>query len=559
MSDPIDVAIVGAGPAGLMLANLLGQRGLRVTVLEQGASLIDYPRGVGMDDETLRTFQAAGLVQEVLPHTVPHQVLAFVDAKGRDLARLAPPQADFGWPRRNGFVQPLADRVSFEGLSRFPDVDVRFSQRVTGFVQDASGVTVSVDGGSSVRAKYLVGADGGSSATRKALGVDFPGTTAPESWLVVDISNDPLGRPGVYVHCDPARPAVSLGIPHGIRRFEFMLLPGETEADTRTDDFLASVLEPFVPRGTKVEVIRRRVYTHHSRLATSFRHGRVLLIGDAAHVMPVWQGQGYNSGIRDAANLGWKLAAVVSGRADDKLLDTYDVERRKHARAMIDLSTIVGRVISPTNRRVATARDLLVRSASIVPSLKRYVLEMRFKPMPRYEHGAVVHAAPGRTDSPVGTLFVQPRVDTREQQNVLLDDVLGSWFAVLCWNNNPRKILGDVAFANWKALGTRFFALRPATQLHWTGHDDPDVVVVGDRHDGLKSWFDTHSDSVLFLRPDRYIAGACIAQRAPDLSAALLDTLTLTPRGGDLQSGTGSVLYVAQPSPESSGAVAGPA
>ena len=253
------------------------------------------------------------------------------------------------------------------------------------------------------------------------------------------------------------------------------------------------------------------------------------------------------------------MRVAVSGRADDKLLDTYDVERRKHARAMIDLSTMVGRVISPTNRRVATARDLLVRSASIVPSLKRYVLEMRFKPMPRYEHGAVVHAAPGRTDSPVGTLFVQPRVDTREQQNVLLDDVLGSWFAVLCWNNNPRKILGDVAFANWKALGARFFALRPATQLHWTGHDDPDVVVVGDRHDGLKSWFDTHSDSVLFLRPDRYIAGACIAQRAPDLSAALLDTLTLTPRGGDLQSGTGSVLYVAQPSPESSGAVAGPA
>src|ERR1700744_2286576 len=183
---------------------------------------------------------------------------------------------------------------------------------------------------------------------------------------------------------------------------------------------------------------------------------------------------------------------------------------------------------------------------------------MRLKPMPRCEHGAVVHAAPGRSDSPVGTLFIQPRVDTREHQDVLLADVLGAWFAVLCWNNNPRKILGDVAFANWKALGARFFALRPATQLHWTGHDDSDVVVVGDRGGGLKSWFDAHGESVLFLRPDRCIAGACIAQRSPDLSAALIEALTLTPRGGESQSDNGSVLYVAQPAAESSGAVAGP-
>jgi 3-(3-hydroxy-phenyl)propionate hydroxylase len=179
--------------------------------------------------------------------------------------------------------------------------------------------------------------------------------------------------------------------------------------------------------------------------------------------------------------------------------------------------------------------------------------------MPRYEQGAVVHSSPHRADSPVGTLFIQPRVDTRTQHDVLLDEVLGDWFAVLCWNNNPRKILGEEAFASWKAVGARFIALRPVTQLHWTGHDDPDVVVVGDRGGAVKSWFDAHQESVLFLRPDRCIAGACIAQLAPELSAALLDALTLTPGGGDPQSGTGSVLYVAQPAPESSGAVAGPA
>jgi 3-(3-hydroxy-phenyl)propionate hydroxylase len=559
-----DVLVVGAGPVGLTLANILGLQGIRTVVVDERDTLIDYPRGVGLDDEALRTFQSIGLADRVLPHTVPNQILRFVDAKRRVLAEMAPPDARFGWPKRNGFVQPLVDAELLAGLDRFEHVQLRWSRPMTACREGGEGVTVELGGdndgeASRVRARYVVGCDGGRSMTRRVMGVSFDGTTSSTRWLVVDIANDPLGHPNSEVGADPERPYASISIAHGIRRFEFMIHADETDEQAEDPAFLAQMLARMVPHPDRVDVIRRRVYTHHSRIAGAFRQGRLLLAGDAAHLMPVWQGQGYNSGIRDAANLGWKLAAVVSGRADDKLLDTYDVERRKHARAMIDLSTMVGRVISPTNRRVATARDLLVRSASIVPSLKRYVLEMRFKPMPRYEHGAVVHAAPGRTDSPVGTLFVQPRVDTRDQQDVLLDDVLGSWFAVLCWNNNPRKILGDVAFANWKQLGARFFALRPVTQLHWTGHDDPDVVVVGDRHGGLKSWFDTHSDSVLFLRPDRCIAGACIAQRAPDLSAALLDALTLTPRGGDLQSGTGSVLYVAQPAPESSGAVAGPA
>lgn len=567
-----DVLVVGAGPVGLTLANILGLQGIRTVVVEERDTLIDYPRGVGLDDEALRTFQSIGLVERVLPHTVPNQILRFMDAKRRVLAEMAPPGARFGWPKRNGFVQPLVDAELLAGLDRFAHVQVRWGSPMTGCREDADGVNVELgadggnvgDGGGDghparLRARYVVGCDGGRSMTRRVMGVSFDGTTSSTRWLVVDIANDPLGHPNSEVGADPERPYASISIAHGIRRFEFMIHADESDEQAEDPEFLTRMLARMVPHPDRVDVIRRRVYTHHSRIAGEFRRGRLLLAGDAAHLMPVWQGQGYNSGIRDAANLGWKLAAVVSGRAGDKLLDTYDMERRKHARAMIDLSTMVGRVISPTNRRVAGARDLLVRSASIVPTLKRYVLEMRFKPMPRYEHGAVVHANPGRADSPVGTLFIQPRVDTRDQQDVLLDDVLGPWFAVLCWNNNPRKILGETAFANWKALGARFFALRPATQLHWTGHDDPDVVVVGDRRGDLKSWFDTHAESVLFLRPDRCIAGACIAQRAPDLSAALFDALTLTPRGGDPQSGTGSVLYVAQPAPESSGAVAGPA
>jgi 3-(3-hydroxy-phenyl)propionate hydroxylase len=554
----VDVVVVGAGPVGLTLANILGLQGVRTQVVEERATLIDYPRGVGLDDEALRTFQAIGLVERILPHTVPNQILRFFDAKRRLLAEMAPPDACFGWPKRNGFVQPMVDAELLGGLDRFDHVRVLWEHPMTSCTETPDGVAVELapNGDSTtVHARYVVGCDGGRSTTRRVMGVSFDGTTSPTRWLVVDLANDPLGHPNSEVGADPARPYASISIAHGIRRFEFMIHADESDEQAEDPVFLARMLGLLVPNPERVDVIRHRIYTHHSRIAGAFRRGRLLLAGDAAHLMPVWQGQGYNSGIRDAANLGWKLAAVVSGQADDALLDTYDMERRKHARAMIDLSTMVGRVISPTNRRVAAVRDVVVRAASLAPPLKRYVLEMRFKPMPRYEHGAVVHTEPRRPDSPVGTLFIQPRVDTREQQNVLLDDVLGAWFAVLCWNNNPREILGAEAFSNWKALGARFVAARPLTQLHWSGHDDPDVVVVGDRAGDLKAWFDAHTESVLFLRPDRCIAGACIAQLAPELSASHFDVLALTPGGNRV---TGPVLYVPQPATESARAVAGP-
>jgi 3-(3-hydroxy-phenyl)propionate hydroxylase len=517
MANEIDVVIVGAGPVGLTLANILGLQGVRTLVVEERDNVIDYPRGVGLDDEAIRTFQSIGLVDRILPHTVPNQILRFFDAKRRLLAEMAPPDARFGWPKRNGFVQPMVDAELHAGLDRFDHVEVAWNRRMESCTETDNGVTVEfADGHEPVHARYVVGCDGGRSATRRLMGVSFDGTTSSTRWLVVDVANDPLGHPNSEVGADPVRPYVSISIAHGIRRFEYMIRADESDEEAEDPAFVRRMLAQRVPYPDRVDVIRHRVYTHHSRIAGEFRRGRLMLAGDAAHLMPVWQGQGYNSGIRDAANLGWKLAAVVNGHADDTLLDTYDVERRKHARAMIDLSTMVGRVISPTNRRVAALRDRVIHAASVVPALKRYVLEMRFKPMPRYHEGAVFHSEPRSDTSPTGTLFIQPRVDTRDQSNVLLDDVLGPGFAVLCWSNNLRAVLGDEAFGRWKALGAKFVAVRPMTQLHWTDHDDPDVVIVGDRTGALKSWFDTYTDSVLFLRPDRCIAGACIAQRAAE-------------------------------------------
>src|SRR6185312_10620563 len=224
----VDVVIVGAGPVGLTLANILGLQGIRTVVVDERDSLIDYPRGVGLDDEALRTFQSIGLVDRVLPHTVPNQILRFFDAKRRLLAEMAPPDARFGWPKRNGFVQPMVDAELLNGLERFDHVEVRWSHRMQSCVEADDAVTVEfADGKAPVCARYVVGCDGGRSATRRLMGVSFDGTTSPTRWLVVDVANDPLGHPNSEVGADPARPYVSISIAHGIRRFEFMIHAGE--------------------------------------------------------------------------------------------------------------------------------------------------------------------------------------------------------------------------------------------------------------------------------------------------------------------------------------------
>ncbi|MGN5236550.1 MULTISPECIES: bifunctional 3-(3-hydroxy-phenyl)propionate/3-hydroxycinnamic acid hydroxylase [unclassified Rhodococcus (in: high G+C Gram-positive bacteria)] len=531
----VDVLIVGAGPVGLTLANILGARGLQVLIAEERDVLIDYPRGVGLDDESMRAFQGIGLAGKVEQHLIPNQILRFVNGDGDLLAEMAPSQAQFGWPRRNGFVQPLVDAELLEGLGRFDTVEVCWSTPMQSLREDGDGVVVELlDGGAlrEVRARYVVGCDGGKSRTRHIIGTAFDGVTSSTRWLVVDLAHDPLGSPNSYVGADPERPYASISIAHGIRRFEFMLMDDEHDSEVDDIGFVRTLLGLHIPRPEDAEIIAYRIYTHHSRIAGEFGRGRIFIAGDAAHLMPVWQGQGYNSGVRDAVNLGWKLAAVCAGQADPDLLTTYDAERRGHARAMIDLSTMVGRVISVRDTRLAWLRDRVLRAAAALPTLKRYILEMRFKPMPRYETGAVV-PLPGK-DSPVGRMFIQPEVVT-ENGRCLLDEALGNWFAVLCWNNDPTAVLDKPSVEAWCKIGARLVAVVPAAQIGQTSYDES-VTVVGDPGQ-LKAWFDVHRESVLFLRPDRFVAAAGIAQDASLLSTRLLSALHMEKFVADSPSG----------------------
>lgn len=567
-----DVLIVGAGPVGLTIANTLGLYGVRVLVLEKLDRIIDYPRAIGIDDESLRTLQATGLAGEVQAHITPDHAMRFVTASGRCFASIEPRTDEFGWSRRNAFIQPQVDEILYRGLARFPHVQVLFGHEVAALTQDAQGVTLELSGAQGprrVRGQYLVACDGGNSFVRRALDVPFEGRTKPNQWIVVDVRNDPLGTPHVYMHCDPERPYVSAALPHGIRRFEFMVMPGETEEELSRAENMARLMRKVVADPAQVDYIRKRVYTHNARLAETFRVGRILLAGDAAHIMPVWQGQGYNSGLRDASNLAWKLAHVVKGLAGDGLLDSYTQERRSHARSMIHLSEVAGDIFAPASRWGAKLRDGLTLALNRLPSAKRYIVEMRFKPMPRYRQGAVlaggpaprhgllarmlersggsalgrllglmaekegspvnrlVHGRAADAGTAVGRMFLQPRVLCADGRSRLLDDVIGLNFAVLAWGTDPTHGMSAEARAFWERLGTRFITVKPAVQMAHCGDERPGVLCIGDLGNRLKDWFACQPQSVVFVRPDRFVAALCSPQQVDATTRALAEVLAM--------------------------------
>lgn len=492
-----DVLVAGLGPVGQLLGNLLGAAGVSVVAVDPAAGPSEAPRAATTDDEVLRILQGAGLDGAVSPHLAPQPGVTFAAADGRRLALLTTPATGpNGHPPLAAWHQPGLERVLSAGLARFASVDARWGAGVRALAPDAGGVTVGLAGGERVRARWVVGCDGAASSVRRLAGIGFRGSTSPKPWLVVDAELDgPL--PGVDRVCfvgDPQRPAVTLPIAPGRHRWEFMSSAEEDHAALAAPHAVCGLLEPWLGGAVEARVVRRAVYTFHARMAERWRAGRILLAGDAAHVMPPFAGQGLAAGARDAHNLAWKLTAALAG-APEALLDTYEVERRPEVRAATRIATAWGAVLQTRRPRLARARDAALFAVDATPV--GAALRRRARPQPALRGGCVMR--PGRRGA--GALFPQPHVVTVGRR-VRLDDALGAGWAVL------GHVSGAEAAA-WTSLGARVPAL-----------EDADGAVA--------AWLARHRSSWVALRPDRYVfargrageAGRAAAAAAAWLGAA---------------------------------------
>ena len=509
MTDPIDVAIVGCGPVGLLLAILLGQRGHRVHVVERWPEAYPLPRAVHFDHEVGRILQCAGIASALEGRTVAAPTYEWRNVAGETLISFGRDTecSLSGWPESNMVRQPELEGILAERARVLPSVSIERGAEVVGLELAADGAAVQARGSDgrthSLHARYVVGCDGANSSVRGWIGSGWHDLGFHFDWLVVDVEPcDPRwDGPINWQLCDPARPTTLVSGGPGRRRWEFMRLPHETIEDLNSESAAWRLLAPWGVRPDNAKLERHAVYTFGARWADRWRLGRALLAGDAAHQMPPFAGQGMCAGLRDAANLAWKLDLVLGGRAREALLDTYQSERAPHAAAMIEMSVALGRIICVADPAEAAARD------------QRMIAEARERsapvsaPLPPLGPGCLAPAFPD-----AGGLFVQDLVRSASATG-RFDDVVGRGFALVSTVGDPARAL-DAESARW------FEWLGGITA--WVGDRAP----IEDLRGGYARWFAEREAAVALVRPDFAVFGAAPSlDGAPALVAALRERL----------------------------------
>lgn len=476
MTRRYDVAIVGYGPTGAVLANLLGAAGLRVAVFEREPGILDLPRAVAFDGEVMRVFQALGLSERLAPAIRPSAGMRYLSAAGETLVLREPSSGEGpqGWAIHYLFHQPALEQALRDGVARHPGVEVFSRHEVRGVADGADHATLEVEDLArgetrAVAAAWVVGCDGARSLVRRAIGADHEDLGLHQPWLVVDfVLEHEVDLPATTVqYCEPGRPTTYVNVVGNRRRWEIMLMPGDDPETIAQPDSTWRLVSRWLKPG-EARIERSAVYTFHSLIARRWRAGRLLIAGDAAHQTPPFLGQGMCAGIRDAANLAWKLALVMRGVSSPQLLDSYETERLPHVREFVALAVRMGSIIQTTDPAIAAERDRRL-AAGGAPELLVY-------PTPQLGPGVRDDAPP-----PTGVVFPQPRLDDGRR----LDEALGVGFAVV---GAADAIAGVSA-----RTGLRWAALGAAAV------DRPGAA--------LEHWLATHGARAVMLRPDRYVMG----------------------------------------------------
>ncbi|MCU1481857.1 MAG: monooxygenase [Subtercola sp.] len=515
IDDDPTISIVGGGPVGATAALLLAARGLSVHVIEAGRGPSNEPKAISIDDESLRTYEQAGVLQELLRIIVPGIGTRYYGADGQPIfTASAPVLGALGYPFKNPFAQPDLERVLHDAMMVHPSIRVSYGSLLIDAQQNDDGVELTVDSGgtlSTVRADYLLGADGGRSIVRSIADIKMVGRSHKEVWMVIDTLNDDhRERFGMHFGT-PARPHVIVPGLDGRCRYEFRLFPGEGENGQTPDLALIQKLLAPYRTVTSTDIERAVNYRFHGLNADLYRVDRVFLLGDAAHMMPPFAGQGLNSGIRDAANLSWKLAEVMAKRLDESVLDSYDAERRPHAASVIDLSERLGRIVMTTSDRVAEHRDQIIRQRMASPEGRDYFEHMRYRPQSSFSSQLIV---PGHG---TGMMIRQPRVfDMTRAEMVGLDEVLGTGWALLGIDVEDSEWDAATAVIRPLAATEVHVALRGGIPIH-----NRQRRVVVDYDGSADRDFSIFEGQFMLVRPDRVAAAVWDTTDTARVSSAI--------------------------------------
>lgn len=502
------VIVVGAGPVGLTAALLLADAGVRTTVVERSTAPGDLPRAISLQDESFRVLEQLGLASQLKSESLVDTGSRYFGLDDRLLAESRPAPSRLGHPAKTQFDQPILEQLLFERAIAHPNLEVLLGTEAVQLSQDAEGVTLEVataQGARTLTSRWLIGADGGRSFTRSALGIDLVGTTQPQRWIVIDLLNETTPRdPYAEFHCDGNRPYVLVPGIKGRLRLEFMLFDHEDEGEMTSPAQIRKLLLPFRPELDPGDIRRAAVYVAHQRLARSYRSGRAFLAGDAAHLMPPFAGQGLNAGIRDASNIAWKLIEAVQGGATERLLDTYETERRAHGAKMMILSRRIGAVVMATNPLGTRLRDAAFQLLRKAPPVHDYLANMRFVTPPDYSDGVTARSGGATTRLPgieVGRALSQPTVTDNVGRSAGLDDHLCRGWSVIGLGTDPVGL-----HPYFTGIGATLVRLdAPGAAQPVERPDESDVVRLREDRP-LLTVGPTGEPVFVVVRPDRYVA-----------------------------------------------------
>ncbi|PZO04083.1 MAG: FAD-binding monooxygenase [Hyphomicrobiales bacterium] len=513
--DHYQVVVVGFGPSGAVAASLLGHHGIRSLVIDRQREVYDKPRAIAIDHEIMRLFDNLGVADQVLPHVAPFHASEHFGAEGQLIRRIdtVPEPYPLSYVPTMVFTQPPVEAALRAHAQSYHGIEVSLGTELVDFTPSDQAVTLSLraDDGSlrTVTADYVIGCDGASSGIRERLGIALDDLVFDEPWLVVDVLVDDaaLGRlPQTAAQfCDPKRPTSFIIGPGRHRRWEIMLLPGEDPRAAQTPERVWELLARWLTPedGT---LWRAASYRFHALVAQRWRKDRVFIAGDAAHQQPPFIGQGMCQGVRDVANLVWKLARVLEGRSGETLLDSYETERSRHVRELTTRIKAIGQVICERDPVAARERDarILAEGGGRPRTITRQDI------VPPLATGLLTQADdPGR-----GKLFPQPWVET-PQGRARLDTVAGVGLRLVIEAALAARLSGGI-LAQIQAWGLRLVVLSQHGEQPVPGAD----IMIEECDGVLCGWFEASGRAAALIRPDHYVFGT-----AADESqlAALLD------------------------------------
>ena len=507
-----DVIIVGWGPTGMTAANLLGRAGHRVAVFERYRDIYPLPRVGGVHDDIFRIFQEIGIADRVFPYGYVWK--SYDLAHDGEILFSSPmaQEAEHGWPQLVSLFQPYFER-EYDSVARRSGVEIFQGQRVIGVAVDGESVSVAVeDAETQARrcesARFLIACDGGNSVVRDALSFSMEHLGFDQDWLVVDgeVKRERAGWPEMRQMCDRAHPGMTMRMGQHHRRWAFMVHSSESLKDAVKPESVWRRLDR--PEGAtpgEINLIRHAAYRFTAKLAECWRKGAVFLAGDAAHLMPPYLGQGMCSGIRDAQNLAFKLDLVLSGLANARLLDSYELERKPNCRSFILESVRVGRMVIEKDPEKVRKRDEELRAAQA-----RSTQQLGGYRSPPIAKGFI---ASGERARGAGAVFVQGRVDVRGKTG-RFDDLVGRGFMIVAREGDPRSMLSDADRRLWESLGGKVATFGAGK----SGESDTHFVDAGGRYGAL---LDEAGCNVVVKRPDFHVFG--MYPSVADLPAAMAD------------------------------------